>query len=151
MSKLIAYLQEDFSHLIILPSSKRKLILRDLIGKDFYFISLIKNEYPQKLDTIRFILDLILRLSIEPFKIDNEELLNLPSNDFNPLVEWVRDNKLKTIMDLNDWLELCYHLQKQRWTSDTEWLETIPITKVITMSDIQTTFHEKVNKELKRK
>ena len=54
------------------------------------------------------------------------------------------------IMPVDKWLELAYHLQKQRWDESIDWLEGQPVTKIQLMANIQKNFVESQNREMKR-
>jgi hypothetical protein len=55
----------------------------------------------------------------------------------------VSENVLKdNIFLVEDWLELSFHLCKQRWDSSMDWLETQPMSKIHHMSDITKRFAE---------
>ena len=54
------------------------------------------------------------------------------------------------ITPVDKWLELAYHLQKQRWDESIDWLEGQPVTKIQLMANIQKNFVESQNREMKR-
>lgn len=142
---------EDFSHTVIINGVE--ILFRELTGKDIYFIELWREEGDNNsfLSNPSFLNQMVERLSVEPWSITEDELTNLVYYNYNDLIEWFCDNRLRgRIMTLNDWLTLCFHLSKQRWTSDMDWFERQPIIKIIQMSDIQTDFHTKVNENLEK-
>ncbi len=53
-------------------------------------------------------------------------------------------------MKVEQWLELAFHLCKQRWDSSVDWLENQPVSKILLMADIQSKFVEKQNEENKK-
>lgn len=143
---------EDFSHTVILDSGV-EILFRELIGSDIYFIELFRetDDDHSFLASSEFLHEMMIRLSCEPNKIDFDTLTDLIYHEYHDLMKWFCENRLvERIMGLNDWLTLCFHLSKQRWTSDLDWFESQPIIKIIQMSSIQTDFHEKVNAEMKK-
>jgi hypothetical protein len=66
-------------------------------------------------------------------------------------LEWVSENLLnKTLLTVEGWLEVAYHLSKQRWDSSIEWLETQPMSKINLMIDIVKKHAEEQEKEMKK-
>lgn len=143
---------EDFSHTLII-NDDREVVIRELTGKDIYYIELWRDESEGDgfLSDPEFLNLMIERLSVEPYGITADELTDYLHKTYNSIIEWFWENRLTDrLMSLNDWLTLCFHLSKQRWTSDLEYFESQPIIKVIQMSNIQTDFHEKVNKKISK-
>ena len=81
-----------------------------------------------------------------------EEILNIiPMRYAGPITWWMVKNILEEkIMSVDKWLELAYHLQKQRWDSSIDWLEGQPVTKIQLMANIQKNFVESQNREMKK-
>jgi hypothetical protein len=53
------------------------------------------------------------------------------------VIKWVVETLLdKTVLTVENWLEVAYHLCKQRWDSSVDWLETQPMSKINAMIDI---------------
>jgi len=53
------------------------------------------------------------------------------------MAEWVAKTILEqNILTVENWLEIAYHLCKQRWDQSIDWLETQPMSKIHTMIDI---------------
>jgi hypothetical protein len=122
------------------------LQFRELTPKDFYFFSLINNDYPD-LTQSHLSLLLIMRLA----GLTEEDLTNIPAQYVKPLTEWMGPELLNDrVMHIDKWLELAFHLCKQRWDSSIEWLEDQPVSKVLLMARIQSEFVEKQNEETKR-
>lgn len=141
---------EDFSHTIILDEIT--ISFRELTGKDIYFIELWREDDKDTsfLQSTHFLNEMVERLSIEPNPITIDELTDLIHYDYHAILKWFCENRLQDrLMSLNDWFTLCFHLSKQRWTSDLDWFEQQPIIKVIQMSEIQSKFHEQVNRSMK--
>lgn len=75
----------------------------------------------------------------------------IPSRCVGPLANWIMENLLaEQVMKVDQWLELSFHLCKQRWDATMEWLESQPISKVLLMSRIQSKFVEEQNREMKK-
>ncbi|MDX1371754.1 MAG: hypothetical protein R3321_04755 [Nitrososphaeraceae archaeon] len=141
---------EDFSHTVIIGETE--ILFRELMGKDIYYIELWREDDKDQefLQSSDFLHSMIERLSVDPYRITQEDLLDFLAPDYRKLLEWFCENRLQDrLLSLNNWLTLCFHLSKQRWTSDLEWFENQPLIKIIQMSDIQAKFHEQVNKSMK--
>jgi hypothetical protein len=66
-------------------------------------------------------------------------------------VTWVAETLLdKTILSVENWLEVAYHLCKQRWDSSVDWLETQPMSKINAMIDVVKRHAEEQEKEMKK-
>ncbi len=80
-----------------------------------------------------------------------EDLERLPASTLNPLIDWASKTIFEgVIMPVDKWLELAFHLQKQRWDSSIDWLEQQPMSKILLMNRIQGKFVEEQNREMKR-
>jgi hypothetical protein len=51
---------------------------------------------------------------------------------------------------VENWLEVSFHLCKQRWDSSVDWLETQPMSKIFAMLDIVKSHVESQNDEIKK-
>jgi len=82
----------------------------------------------------------------------NEEVLDVATaSQTRRAIKWVLETLLdKTILTLENWLEIAYHLCKQRWDSSIEWLETQPMSKINLMIDIVKRHAEEQEKEMKK-
>lgn len=122
------------------------LQFRELKPKDFYFFSLINNDYPN-ITQLHLSLLLIMRLG----GLTEDDLSVIPASYVKPLSNWMGPELLNDrVMHVDKWLELAFHLCKQRWDSSVEWLEDQPVSKVLLMARIQSEFVEKQNEETKR-
>jgi hypothetical protein len=102
---------------------------RDIIPKDFYFIQILKNADVSDTDLSMEILSRLL--------LDESSLENLSISETRKTFEWALENLLsEKIMTIESWLQTAFHLCKQRWDSSIEWLETLPVPKVLLMVDI---------------
>jgi hypothetical protein len=75
----------------------------------------------------------------------------VPARYVRPISDWLGPTLLEDkLMKVDQWLELAFHLCKQRWDTSVEWLERQPVSKVLLMADILSKFVEKQNEEMKR-
>lgn len=113
---------------------------RELTPKDFYFAQVLRaKENPN-------FTDLILRLLL------NDEVLDTaPATALREALKWVGENLLtEKLMTVENWMEISFHLCKQRWDSSMDWLETQPVSKVMMMVDILQKHVEKENSAIKK-
>ena len=122
------------------------LVLREVCPKDFYWFTLLDNDYSELTDTHKTLLILSLLSS------EGETVLDrIPSNCIPPLIFWMNKNLLEErLMPLEQWLTTAFHLQKQRWDESISWLETQPMSKVILMMNIQGKFNQDQEREMKK-
>jgi hypothetical protein len=67
------------------------------------------------------------------------------------VIKWVVDTLLdKTVLTVENWLEVAYHLCKQRWDSSVDWLETQPMSKINAMIDIVKRHAEEQEAQMKK-
>lgn len=119
---------------------------REITPRDFYFFSLINNDHPDITQTHLSIL-LIMRLG----NLTEEDLTIIPACYVKPIVDWMGPELLNDrVMKIEQWLELAFHLCKQRWDRTVEWLESLPMSKVLLMANIQSNFVSQQNEEMKR-
>jgi hypothetical protein len=53
------------------------------------------------------------------------------------MISWAANTLLEqNVLTVENWLEIAYHLCKQRWDQSIDWLETQPMSKIHTMIDI---------------
>jgi hypothetical protein len=106
---------------------------RELTGKDLYHIEVLKKEHGDELPETFFLVEMISHLS----EIDMEAVMDMPIGKFKALVKWFTKEILEgKVMTVYQFLEICFHLMKQRWDSSLEWLEIQPMSKLLTMVDI---------------
>jgi hypothetical protein len=83
--------------------------------------------------------------------MQEENLSMIPARFIKPLSEWLGPNILtEKVMTVEQWLEMAFHLCKQRWDSSVEWLEQQPVSKILLMAKLQSNFATKQNEEMKR-
>ena len=122
------------------------LVLRELTPKDFYWFSVCENDFPD-CSPAAFHMLFLARLLDD----DEEVLLHIPSGMISVLLWWVQKNIFEDkLMKLKDWFNLSFHLQKQRWGADMDWLEDQPMPKILLMLDTQSTFNKEQEMEAKK-
>jgi hypothetical protein len=90
--------------------------------------------------------ELILRLLL-----DHDSLDEITSTQFRQVVKWVGETLLnQNILTVENWMEVSYHLCKQRWDSSMDWLETQPMSKIQTMIEIVKKHAEEQEKQMKK-
>ena len=82
----------------------------------------------------------------------NEEVLDYATYaQTSAVLRWVSENILaEKILAVENWLEVAYHLCKQRWDSSVDWLETQPMSKINAMISIVEKHAERQEKEMKK-
>ena len=122
--------------------------LRELRPKDLYFVECLKKENGEdEVPEIFFFLEMISRLS----DFDMDYVMDMGSKDFKGLMNWFAKEILEAkMMGVYQFLEIAFHLCKQRWDSSVDWLENQPMSKVLTMVDITTKYSERQSAEMKK-
>jgi len=54
------------------------------------------------------------------------------------------------ILQVENWMEISYHLCKQRWDSSIDWLETQPMSKILMMINIIEKHAEEQEAQMKK-
>ncbi len=110
-------------------NDKGPIRFRDLIPKDFYFIQILRNAETSDKDMAFAILTRLL--------LDEETLDSLSINETQKAFSWALESLLEAkIMPVENWLQTAFHLCKQRWDESIEWMETLPVPKILLMIDI---------------
>jgi hypothetical protein len=113
--------------------------MREICPKDFYFAQIIRQREGSGIE-------ILSRLLLNEEVLDQSTLYQARS-----VFKWGADTLLENnIFSVENWLEVSYHLCKQRWDSSVDWLETQPISKIHTMLDIVKKHVEDVEKEQKK-
>jgi hypothetical protein len=114
---------EDFSYLLTIDGLV--FHLREVRPKDFYFAQILRQRE-------RSMFELVERL------IQNSEVLELATvPQTRSMIDWVATNILeKNILTVENWLEIGFHLCKQRWNDSLDWLELQPMSKIQTMIEV---------------
>lgn len=129
---------EDFSYVVTL-NSWGPFHIRELKPKDLYLAQILRDDE-------KTYLPLMMRL------IKNPEILEVTSSKaFRQVSEWVLDNILsESIMTVENWMEIAFHLCKQRWDSSIDWLEEQPMSKIKLMIDINKKFAQQQEDQMKK-
>ena len=115
------------------------LHFREIMPKDFYLAQVLRQSDRSQLELVDRLL------------LNQEELDFITSTQFRQCMKWVGEVLLdKTILTVENWLEVAYHLCKQRWDSSIDWLETQPMSKIQTMIEIVKKHAEDQEKEMKK-
>ena len=129
---------EDFTYLVQIPDGPL-FHFREVTPKDFYLAQVLRQSERSQLEMVE-------RLLVNPEILDTST-----ATQTRAALKWVVDNLLdKTILTVENWLEVAYHLCKQRWDSSIDWLETQPMSKINLMSDIIKRHNEEQEKEMKK-
>jgi hypothetical protein len=87
-----------------------------------------------------------MKLLLNPEVLDST---SLPQTQ--EVFKWVSENVLdQNVLTVENWLEVSFHLCKQRWDSSVDWLERQPMSKIQTMIQIVKTHAEEQEKEAKK-
>ena len=112
---------------------------REVTPRDFYLAQVLRQSDRSQLEMVE-------RLLLNPETLDEAT-----SQQTKIALKWVIENLLdKTILTVENWLEVAYHLCKQRWDSSIDWLETQPMSKINLMIDIIKRHNEEQEKEMKK-
>ena len=120
--------------------------MREVCPKDFYWFSVVENDFPDLTATAQTLLMIVLLCD------EDEAILDLiPASAVGPLAGWMMKELVEErIMKVDKWLEMAFHLCKQRWDESIEWIEQQPMSKVLLMMRIQSQFNEKQEREMKK-
>ena len=122
--------------------------MREVCPRDFYWFSLVENDYP---DLEPGLFNILLLLILTDSDEDNHQLDLIPVQCLAPLSSWVMKELVsERIMKVEQWLEMSFHLCKQRWDDTTEWLESQPMSKILLMSRVVSKFVAEQNREMKK-
>ena len=107
--------------------------------KDFYFAQVLRQSGRSQLELVERLL------------LNSQVLDEASSSATRKVIEWVAENLLdKTILSVENWLEVAYHLCKQRWNSSVDWLESQPMSKINAMIEVVKRHAEEQEKEMKK-
>ena len=122
--------------------------MREVCPRDFYWFSLVENDYP---DLEPGLFNILLLLMLTDADEDNHELDLIPVECLAPLSSWMMKELVsERIMKVEQWLEMSFHLCKQRWDDTTEWLESQPMSKILLMSRVVSKYVAEQNREMKK-
>jgi hypothetical protein len=82
----------------------------------------------------------------------NNEVLDVSNGPMlRSVANWTSENIMKeNVLTVENWLEVGFHLCKQRWDQSMDWLETQPMSKIQTMIGIVQKHAEEVEKAQKK-
>jgi hypothetical protein len=130
--------REDFTYMVTILNGPT-FHFREITPKDFYFAQVLRQSERSQLELIQRLI------------VDQSVLDIATSAQTRRAVKWVTETLLnQTVLTLENWLEVAYHLCKQRWDSSIEWLETQPMSKINLMIDIVKKHAEEQEKEMKK-
>ena len=130
--------REDFTYKVTLPGGPT-FHFREITPKDFYLAQVLRQSERSQLELIERLL------------VDDRILDLATASQTRQVIKWAVETLLdKTILTLENWLEVAYHLCKQRWDSSIEWLETQPMSKINLMIDIVKKHADEQEKEMKK-
>lgn len=125
-----------------------RYVFREIKPKDFYWFSLVRNDYADADSTVISIL-ILLRL-LDTHDQDESVLTCIPVFLLSTLAEWVMKNLVQEkVMEVEQWLETGFHLCKERWDTSLDWLEQQPMSKILCMIGVTNDFNQKQNEEIK--
>ena len=129
---------EDFTYLINVRDDLT-FHFREVTPKDFYFAQVLRQAERSQLEMVERLL------------VDQGVLDRATATETRVALKWVIENLLdKTILTVENWLEIAYHLCKQRWDASIDWLEQQPMSKINLMIDIVKKHAEEQEKEMKK-
>lgn len=113
--------------------------IREVKPKDFYLAQILRQKEEGYIP-------LVIRLLLNP------EVLDItPLSDTQTIFKWVSENVLsQNVLTVENWLEVSFHLCKQRWDQSVDWLEEQPMSKIQTMIQIVKSHAEEQEKEAKK-
>ena len=112
---------------------------REVTPKDFYLAQVLRQAERSQLELVQRLL------------VDESILDEVTAPQTRQAVKWACETLLdKTILTLENWLEIAYHLCKQRWDNSIEWLETQPMSKINLMIEIVKKHAEEQEREMKK-
>jgi len=115
---------EDFTYFVGYDSVPR-FHFREVTPKDFYFAQILRASE-------RTMFELAERLLLNPEVLDE-----VSASKTRGVLNWVGETLLtEKILTVENWLEIAYHLCKQRWDSSVDWLETQPMSKIQAMIQV---------------
>jgi len=83
--------------------------------------------------------------------VDDSILDEASASDTRKAITWAIENLVnETILTVENWLEIAYHMCKQRWDQSIDWLETQPMSKVNLMIEIIKKHADEQEKAMKK-
>ena len=130
--------REDFTYLVTIPNGPT-FQFREITPKDFYLAQVLRQSERSQIELVHRLI------------IDDSVLDEATSTQTRKAIKWAVETLLdQTVLTLENWLEVAYHLCKQRWDDSIEWLETQPMSKINLMIDIVKKHADEQEKEMKK-
>jgi len=115
------------------------LHVREIRPKDFYFAQILRSK------------DSSMTSLVERVILNQEVMDEIPARYFAHHVKWISENVLdQKVLTVENWLEIGFHLCKQRWDQSMDWLENQPMSKIMAMIDIVKRHGEEQEKQAKK-
>ena len=112
---------------------------REVTPKDFYLAQVLRQSERSQLELV------------EKLLLNDSALDEATASQTRQAIKWTIETLLdKTILTLENWLEVAYRLCKQRWDDSIEWLETQPMSKINLMIEIVKKHAEEQEKAMKK-
>jgi hypothetical protein len=112
---------------------------RELTPRDFYLAQVLRQS-----DRSQF--ELIVKLLVDDSILDEAS-----ASDTRKAIIWAVENLVnETVLTVENWLEIAYHMCKQRWDQSIDWLETQPMSKINLMIEIIRKHADEQEKAMKK-
>lgn len=129
---------EDFTYRVRV-SDGPTFHFREICPKDFYFAQILRQSKKSQIDLVERLL------------LDKTVLDHCSSQQTRQVFTWAATTLLESsIFTVENWLELAYHLCKQRWDQSVDWLESQPMSKIQAMVEIVKKHADEQEKEMKK-
>ena len=129
---------EDFTYLITVGEGIT-FHVREVKPKDFYLAQLLRQQEEG------FIL-FFQRLILNPESLDKATIA-----ETRAVFKWVSESVLQqNVLTVENWLEVAFHLGKQRWGPSLDWLEEQPMSKVQAMMQVVKNYADEQEKAMKK-
>jgi hypothetical protein len=116
-----------------------KVHVRELRPSDFTYLQLLRNKNKSSTKILE-------KLILNP-----EVLGKLKAKNFRHFAKWSAENIFsESVFSVESWLEVAFHLNKQRWDNGLDWLEQQPMSKIKAMISINKKMAEQQEGELKK-
>ncbi len=125
---------------------RRTYILREVCPRDYYWFSLLENDFEDCPPLITNLQTLALMMDG-----DEDTLQMIPKSHVAILIWWMMRELLdEKVMKLDQWYETSYHLCKQRFDHTMDWMESQPVSKILLMAQVATKFAKEQEREMKK-
>lgn len=129
---------EDFTYLVTVGEGIT-FHVREVKPKDFYFAQLLRQQEEGFIPLIQRLL------------LNSECLDEVTIAESRAVFKWVSESVLQqNVLTVENWLEVAFHLGKQRWGPSLDWLEEQPMSKIQTMIQIIKNHADEQEKAMKK-